>query len=287
VPLNAQLIGIPSEPLIHRYDWRRQALYALAIGARSDELPYLYEEHSEGMRVFPTYAVVPGFEAVFPMLDRMGASFSNIVHGAQTVRVHRQPPPEGELSTVAQVKAIYDLKRFAQAVLTTTSTLDGEPLFDTEWSIIVFGEGGFGGERPPPRAGTPKIPRDAEPDWTVRHATHPEQALLYRLLGDSNPLHVDAEFAAKLGFEQGPILHGLCTYGHVARAVTSAVLAGDASRITELHAQFRKPVWPGDTIVTTGYKVDEQTYALQATVEGRPDPVVNNAGVTLRGPRNG
>lgn len=272
-------IGTVTDPFTHAYTWQDQALYALGIGAKKDELAYLYEGVEGGMKVYPTYAVVPAFEAVFSLLDAIGADLTKIVHGGQRVRVHRAIPAQGSLETRATVAGIYDLKRFAQAILTTETTLDGEPLFDTMWSIIVLGGGGFGGARPP-KDEIPKVPRDAQPDWVVRETTSPEQALLYRLNGDFNPLHADAGFAAKVGFDQ-PILHGLCTYGHVARACIASAAEGDAGRLREIAVQFRKPVCPGDTIVTTGYKVAANTYALQASVEGRDEVVVSNAWARL------
>jgi acyl dehydratase len=115
----------------------------------------------------------------------------------------------------------------------------------------------------------------------VEQATSPEQALLYRVSGDVNPLHADPEFAAKVGFEDGPILHGLCTYGHVARAIIQSEAGGDAVKLKRFAAQFRKPVWPGDTIVTSGYRQDDGRVAVVATVKGRPDPVVTGAWAEL------
>src|SRR5262249_16212977 len=102
----------------------------------------------------------------------------------------------------------------------------------------------------------------------------PEQALLYRLSGDYNPLHADPAFAASVGFTQGPILHGLCTYGYAARAVITHLAGGNASRLRLLSAQFRKPVWPGDTIVTEGWTLEGGKVALQASVKGRSEAVL-------------
>jgi acyl dehydratase len=104
--------------------------------------------------------------------------------------------------------------------------------------------------------------------------TTPEQALLYRLSGDLNPLHADPDFASMAGFTQGPILHGLCTYGFVARAIARGACGGDATRITRLDGQFRRPVWPGDTIVVDGWKLDGGVVAAQVTVKERPDAVM-------------
>lgn len=275
--LELSAVGTSTEVFRHRYTWRDQALYALGIGARKDELAHLYEGVEGGIKVFPTYAVVPAFAPIFELLGRANADLTMLVHGGQKVTAHRPAPPEAELETVATLVAVYDLKRFAQLVIETRTTADGAPLFDTEWSLIVRGAGGFGGGRPPPDDDRARLPKGAEPAWTVTEETREEQALLYRLNGDVNPLHADPAFAARVGFEQGPILHGLCTYGHVARAVIRASAGGDAARLRTLSAQFRKPVWPGETLVTEGFPLDDGRIALRASVQGKPDPVVTNA----------
>jgi acyl dehydratase len=204
---------------------------------------------------------------------------AKVVHGGQKIHAHRLIPPAGKLETRATLKGIFDLKRFATVLLETETTLDGEPLFGSEWSIIVRDEGGFRGPRPPKddAAMTGALPKGREPDWIEEQATTPEQALLYRISGDTNPLHADPAFAASVGFTEGPILHGLCTFGFVARAAIQRVAGGDATRLSAMGAQFRKPVWPGDTIVTHGYDVGDGRVAMVAFAAGRPDPVVTAA----------
>ena len=115
---------------------------------------------------------------------------------------------------------------------------------------------------------------------SFRDADDPEQALLYRLSGDLNPLHADPDFASMAGFTQGPILHGLCTYGFVARAIAKGACGGDATRITRLDGQFRRPVWPGDTIVVDGWKLDGGTVAASVSVKERPEPVMTGVFAT-------
>ncbi len=281
--LDLSKIGAQSATYEHRYDWRNQAAYALGIGAKKNELAHLYEKHEGGMRVFPTYAVVPAFEAVIELLRDAGVEMEKVVHGAQTVVSHAPMPAEATMKTAAKLEGIYDLKRFATVVLSTTSHIDDTLVCGTEWMIVVRDEGGFKGPRPPKNP-APRIPKDREPDWVVEAATSEEQALLYRLSGDINPLHADPAFAAEVGFPQGPILHGLCTYGFVARAVIGACAGGDAQRLKQLSASFRKPVWPGDTIVTHGYQLEDGKVALQALAAGRPDPVVTNAWAEISPP---
>jgi acyl dehydratase len=169
------------------------------------------------------------------------------------------------------------MKKMGQVVLETNTTLGGAPLFDTVWSIIVRGAGGFGGERPPPAPDEPSAPKDRAPTFTVEATTSPDQALLYRISGDTNPLHADPAFAAAVGFPEGPILHGLCTYGYVGRAILKHAAGDDPARMRSFSAQFRKPVWPGDTLVTQGWDLGEGRIAVVAHAKGRPDAVLTNA----------
>ncbi|WP_437736222.1 MaoC/PaaZ C-terminal domain-containing protein [Sorangium sp. So ce1335] len=277
MPLNLSKVGHTTQPSAFTFTWKTLATYALGIGARRDELEYLYEGVPGGMKVYPTFGVIPTQNTVFEALELAGAELPLIVHGGQTLRVHRPLPTSGTLLTTATLSGIYDLKKFAQVIVETKTTLEGEPLFDTVWSIIVRGVGGFGGPRPPQSESEAPVPKNREPDWVVEQATSPEQALLYRLSGDENPLHADPEVAAKAGFAQGPILHGLCTYGFAARAVIQKAAGGDASRLRAFGAQFRKPVWPGDTLITRGYALDGGKIAIVTSVKERPDPVLTSA----------
>ncbi|WP_437579473.1 MaoC/PaaZ C-terminal domain-containing protein [Sorangium sp. So ce887] len=277
MPLNLSKVGHTTQPSAFTVNWKTLATYALGIGARREELEYLYEGAPGGMKVYPTFGVIPTQNAVFEALEVAGAELPLIVHGGQTLRVHRPLPTSGTLLTTATLTAIYDLKKFAQLIVATKTTLDDEPLFDTVWSIIARGVGGFGGPRPPHSEPPAPVPKDREPDWVVEQATAPEQALLYRLSGDENPLHADPEVAAKAGFTQGPILHGLCTYGFAARAIIQKAAGGDASRLRAYGAQFRKPVWPGDTLITRGYALDGGKVAVVTAVKDRPDPVLTSA----------
>jgi acyl dehydratase len=269
-------VGYTTQAYPMAFDWKTLALYALGIGAKREDLAFAYENAKGGMKAYPTFAVVPARDPIVDMLVKCNANMAMVVHGGQSVHLHRAIPAEGRLETTGTIKGIYDMKKFGQVVLETRTTLGGAPLFDTVWSIIVREGGGFGGPRPP-QTEEPSVPRDRAPDWTVEDVTSPEQALLYRISGDTNPLHADPEFAAAVGFPQGPILHGLCTYGFVGRAILRHTAGGDPSRIKSYAAQFRKPVWPGDTLVTQGWDLGGGKVAVVATAKGRPDPVLSNA----------
>ena len=262
-------MGIESSEHTLRFDWKTLVLYALGIGAKRAELDYLYE--ARGPKVFPTFAVVPGYPLLFELLGRSGGSLTQVVHATQSVRMHAPLPRYGELATRGKITGLYDMKKFAQMVFETRTLCEGQLVFETEWSMFFLGEGGFGGPRPP-KGPVPKIPSLAQPVFEFEEVVSPEQALLFRLSGDFNPLHADPAFAAQVGFPEGPILHGLATYGFCARALIHSALGGDASRLRAFHAQFRKPIWPGETLRTQGFLL-EGTYVLRALGGGREEPV--------------
>jgi acyl dehydratase len=275
VPMSLDLstIGFKTEPHVFTYDWKTAVLYALGIGAKRAELDYLYE--GSGPKVFPTFGVIPAYGPVSELFGKTRCDMTRLVHGAQSLRVHRPLPPSATLHTVGTIRGIYDMKKLAQVVLATETTLNGEPCFDTEWQLLVRDAGNFAGDRPP-KSETPKIPDGKTPDFEHTETTSPEQALLYRLSGDLNPLHADPAFAKLVGFD-APILHGLCTYGFLARAVIREACAGDASKLKGLTAQFRKPVWPGETLRTVGYALGDGRIVLQAFAGDRPDAVIFSA----------
>jgi acyl dehydratase len=262
--LDLSRVGLPTEPTAFTYASKDVALYALGIGAKRDELDYVYE--GRGPKVLPSFAVIPSFPAVIRATDRAGVSIEKVVHGHQKVTLHAPIAPEGTLSTTATIAAIYDMKRMAQVVVhTETRDAAGTHLFDTEWGIIVLGEGGFNGEPPPGREGSaPSRPADVR----VEEKTTPEQALLYRLSGDLNPLHADPDFSlVRERFNGTPILHGLCSYGFMTRALVRTLCNGDASRLRSVSARFTKPVWPGDTLVTEAWLEGATVYVRSTTLE--------------------
>lgn len=267
--LNPAAVGKTTGELTFTYRWQDVVLYGLGIGARTRDLDYLYE--GRGPKVFPTFAVVPTFEANARLLPELGGDMLGVVHGSQTIRTHRPFAPSGTLKTVGRVAAIYDMKKFAQALITTeTRNEASELLCETEWSILFRFDGGFGGS-PPPKREDARAP-DRAPDFTAEEPTSAEQALLYRLSGDLNPLHADPQIAEMAGFQR-PLLHGLCTYGYVGRAVLANACGGDPSRFKSLTGLFRKPVFPGDTLVTEGW-IEGKRVIVRASVKDKPGEYV-------------
>lgn len=280
MPFDLSFVGKPGEPSTFEYAWKDVVLYALGIGAKVDELDYLYE--GRGPKTYPSFAVVPAFAPLFGLLTKVGTNLAMVVHGAQKVRMHKPLPAEGKLLTTATIRGIYDLKKFASVIVDTRSVdaRTNDPLFDTTWNIVVRGAGGFGGE-PPIREEAVTPPQGKPADFEIAEVTTKEQALLYRLSGDLNPLHADPEFARSVGFQAGPILHGLCTFGHMVRHAVKGACGGDASKLVAFEARFSKPVWPGDTLVTSGWKLDDKRYALNVAVKERNEMVINNASATV------
>lgn len=281
MPLDRSLVGKALEAATFTYTWKDPVCYALGIGAKTSELDYLYE--GKGPKIYPSFAVVPKFPPMLDLLAKSGGDLAMVVHGGEKVTVHKPFAPHGTLKSVARITGIYDMRMLAVVHVETETRDEASELVATTLSSIFFrGEGGFGGDPPPKDRDAIKVPKGTPPSFTIEEATTKEQALLYRLSGDPNPLHADPELAAKVGFPQGPILHGLCTFGHMVRHVTKGACDGDASRLAEFEAQFRRPVWPGDTLVTEGWIVAPGKIALQTKVKEKDEIVINGAWATLR-----
>jgi acyl dehydratase len=275
--IKLDIVGKKSDPIPFVYTWKDCVLYALGVGAKVEELDYVYE--GKGPKVLPTFAVVPSFGAMISVVGDLGANPMMILHGEQKISTHKPIPPGGKLATVSEVKGIYDKGKGALVVVEArTSDEKGEPVFDNTFSIFVRGEGNFGGERGP-EAVKADPPAGAAPDFEVVEQTSREQALLYRLSGDVNPLHADPNMAKFGGFDR-PILHGLCTFGFAGRAILAKACGGDATKLKSFGARFAGVVFPGDTLTTRGWKVADKQYVV--TVSTQENKVVlSNATVEV------
>jgi len=264
------------------WDADQVILYHLGVGAGAvptapSELEYTYEGK---LKVLPSFGVIPVFAAIMSVGNVPGLKFNPmlLLHGGQDLQVHRKIPRSATLSSVARVAQIYDKGKGAVVELEVESReIDGDPLFTNTFSLFLRKEGGFGGERGPEPGNAPP---DRAPDHVVESPTLPQQALLYRLSGDKNPLHADPGFAKMGGFDR-PILHGLCSYGVVCKAVVDTVCEGNVERVARYAVRFSGVVFPGETIVTSMWKEGDQVI-VTATTKERGQPVLSNAAVTLR-----
>ncbi len=261
--INLDLVGKRSAPLSHTYEWKDVVLYALSVGCKIDELDFLYE--GRGPKVLPTFAVVPSFAAMVGVVADLRCNPMMILHGEQEIVLHGPIPTHGTLSTTSEVKAIYDKGKGALCVVETKTTdAAGQPVFDNLFSLFVRGAGGFGGERGP--EASKDAPPDRAPDFEYSETTSAEQALLYRLNGDLNPLHADPSMARFAGFER-PILHGLCTFGFAGRAALRGACHGDPARLRSFGARFAGSVLPGETLTTRGWELADKRYLVTVTTQ--------------------
>ncbi len=261
--VDLSVIGKKTEPRIFEYTWKDVVLYALGVGATAEELSYVYENAADGLKVLPSFCVVPAIRA-FPDVGK-NVDWSRMLHGEMTICLARPIPTEGKIIQVGEVTNIFDKGKGAvYHIQITGQTEDGGHLYDVDWVIFYVGAGGFGGD-PGPKAEPIDPPHGVAPDFSISYKVAENQAALYRLSGDLNPLHLDPEAAKRGGFDK-PILHGLCTYGFATRAIVNGPLQGDVNRLKEFKARFSDPVYPGDTLTTRGWKID-QGYIIQVNTE--------------------
>ncbi len=257
MPINPDALGASSPPVDVAWDADDCLLYALGVGAgMSDptgfELQFTTENSKDvTLQALPTMCVVLGVMlggGPESPLRRLG-SFNPalLVHGEHEIVLHRPLPVSAAARCTSTITGLYD-KGKAVLVVITSTTVDAsedQPLFTNTASLFIRGEGGWGGDRGPssPSISPPELP----PDHVVSYPTRSDQALLYRLNGDRNPLHSDPQFAALGGFDR-PILHGLCTYGFSGRALLHSVCDSDPARFLGMSGRFSAPVFPGETL---------------------------------------
>ncbi len=266
MPLNPDAVGTTSEPTEVSWTSKDTLLYAVGIGAGVDELAFT-TENTAGVDqlVFPTYPVVLGGGGSV-MRDIGTFNPAMLVHGQQAVTLHRQIPVEGTASVVGTLVAMYDKGKAAVVVTESTATMDGMPLYTTRSSAFIRGEGGWGGERGP--SGPVNEAPERDPDHVVTYQTSPDQALVYRLSGDRNPLHSDPSFAAMGGFDR-PILHGLCSYGFTGRALLHTLCNSDPVRFHHVEARFASPVFPGEALTVRMWDLSPTEAVFTTSVDDR------------------
>jgi len=265
--LNHSLVGVPGEPRDRSWTSKDALLYAIGVGAGlGDPLQELEftTENTAGVeqKVLPTFGVLLAQASASGSLGDFDRAM--LVHAEQSIELHKPLPVEGTLRTSATVTGIYD-KGSGALVQTENRAVDatGEPVVTTRGATFIRGEGGFGGDR---GTSDPWQLPDRAPDHKVTQQTRPEQALLYRLSGDRNPLHADPAFAARGGFPR-PILHGLCTYGFTGRVLLHELCGSDPARFVSMSGRFSKPVLPGESLVISIWAAGDGAAQFQTAKE--------------------
>lgn len=255
-------------------------LYALGLGAAVDnpvaagDLQFVYER---GLQCLPTYATLLAGSGDWLADPKLGIDLNQVLHGEQFLTIHQPLPAEGVVLGHERVEEIYDKGAAKGAVLYMRRELRdqaGTLLATSGWSVFMRGNGGFGGDasgQPAPRA----LPVERGPDASIDLITRPEQAVLYRLSGDANALHIDPAVAASAGFAR-PILHGMCTYGIAGRAVLKLCCDNQAARLKQLDVRFASPVYPGETLRTELWHLGQGRAAFRVRVVERDLIVLNN-----------
>jgi acyl dehydratase len=251
MPLNPSAVGAVGDIRTMSWNSKDALLYAVGIGAGQSDLPFTTENTKDIQQVvFPTFAVVAGSgtaSAGKSAMSEIGSfNFAMLVHGSQAITLHRPIPVEAEVTVQDKVVAMYDKGKAAVVVTEAETKLkSGELLWTTRSSVFIRGEGGWDGDRGP--SGPQNAPPERVPDHEVTLQTSPDQAFVYRLSGDRNPLHTDPSFAAIGGFDR-PILHGLCSYGFTGRALLGALCNNDVTKFNHIEGRFSSPVMPGDAL---------------------------------------
>jgi acyl dehydratase len=264
-PVSSDLVGFTTDPTPVSWSDKDVLLYACGVGARpEDDLDFLYE--GRGPKVLPTYAVVPGMLGMAAILGGgVDIDLMMVLHGEQSITLHREIPPRAKATVTGRISEVWDKEKAAVIGCEGVVSDDDGPLFTAKATIFVRGAGGFGGERGPSTAGRNEPP-DRSPDHVITMETRPEQAAVYRLSGDRNPMHIDPGFATAAGFD-GPFLHGLCTYGFVGRAVLGSLCGGDPARFRSFEARFADRVHCGDVITTKLWETGAGEAIVQAEIQ--------------------
>jgi len=263
-PISSELVGLTFAPVEFSWDSKDVMLYAVGVGAKPEgELEYVFE--GKGPKVVPTYAVIPGMFSMGGLVSNVEINLMMLLHGEQSITLHRELPPEAKVKITGRVAEVWDKGK--AAVIGCEGLVEDEkgPLLTAKATLFIRGAGGFGGERGPSTVGKNEPP-DRAADVVVEDITRPEQAAIYRLSGDRNPIHIDPDFAKMGGFEK-PFLHGLCTFGFVGRAIVKGLCGGDPARFKSLEARFADQVYLGDKIITKMWKTGEGEAIVQAETQ--------------------
>ena len=270
-----EIMNLTSENVEISYSDKDSILYSLGIGLGNDpmnlnELKYVYENSQS---VLPSMAT--NFQYHSPLLLKTNINFIMVVHGEQRLSITNALPVSGDFIANAKVIGCFDKGPARGAIIEVETSVknkkNNEEICKLVSTTFARGDGGFGGPDSPKKEIF--IP-DGEPDYVSEVSTKPDQALIFRLSGDYNPLHSDPNFAKAAGFEK-PILHGMCTYGIACRSLVNKICENDASKLKRFDCRFSSPVYPGETIVTEMWKKDKMIY-FNSKVKERDKLVLKN-----------
>jgi acyl dehydratase len=258
----APTIGASLGPTILEYAENEVILYALGVGATTDQLSFVYERD---LRVVPSFATLAaGISKAW--LEGWGFDLTRVFHGEHLLSLHLPIPVSGRLETVTEVTELRERAAgtFVRFVSRTVDS-DGSPVCDNECLFIEVPE--VVPYRPKRLDTENRREDDHRPtDFEASFAIGASQAALYRLSGDDNPLHIDHDFARSAGFDR-PLLHGLCTFGYATRAVIAHACGADPDRLREIGVRFAAPVFPGDSLTVSGRRDDETYISFEAHTE--------------------
>ena len=279
-----KLMRWPLPPVTQTYTERDSIVYALGLGVANSmpldaaRLRFVHEGAPGGLAALPSMAVVLATGPFWMQDPATGIDWQRILHGEQMLTMHRPLPAAATVTGEHRIEAIFDKGAGKGAVMLLSrrlfDTASGDLLATVGSTVFMRGDGGFGGRS----EGAPKphpVPADRAPDLTMDLPTRADQAVLYRLSGDLNPLHIDPAVARAAGFEQ-PILHGLCSYGIAARALLTLLCADDPARLQRLDLRFASPAYPGETIRTEVWLEAPGRAAFRARVLERDQLILNN-----------
>uniref|UniRef100_A0A287AMG9 Peroxisomal multifunctional enzyme type 2 n=1 Tax=Sus scrofa TaxID=9823 RepID=A0A287AMG9_PIG len=280
-----EAVGYKFPPFSSSYTEVDTIMYALGVGASIKEpkdLKFIYEGNSD-FSCLPTFGVILAQKSLggggLAEIPGLSVNFTKVLHGEHYLELYKPLPNAGDLKCEAVVADVLD-KRSGLVILIDVYSYSGKELICyNQFSVFVMGSGGFGGKRTSDKDKVAVAIPSRPPDAILTDTTSLNQAALYRLSGDWNPLHIDPDFASLAGFDR-PILHGLCTFGFSARHVLQQYADRDVLRFKAIKVRFAKPVYPGQTLQTEMWKEGNRIH-FQTKVQETGDTVISNAYVDL------